>query len=100
MPASYFKELRDQGYEISIQGCKQGSLTVHDGTVKLFSDINLPDSIVEAAMKAGAEDHRVSLHAIAADMQNNDSIVTKQLNLINAEIEEATTQPENSPRIS
>jgi hypothetical protein len=93
MLGAYFNKLRDEGYEISIQGCKQGSLMVHDDSVKMFADLNLPESVIEAAKQAGAADFRVSIREVAEDLQHKDTMTAKQLDLISAQIEEATETP-------
>lgn len=100
MPAAYFDKLRDEGYEISIQGSKQGSLVIHNNSIKLFSDISLPDSIVEAAKAAGAKDYRVSIAHIAEDMQHTNGTVAKQLNLIRAQIDDAVDTQSSAPKLS
>lgn len=100
MSASFFKKLRDKGYEISIQGSKQGSLAMHDGNLKLFSDLSLPDSIIDDAKAAGAIDHRTSITEIAADLNRTDGVTAKQLNLIRSQIDDADDAVNSSPKLS
>jgi len=73
---------------------------MHDGNLKLFSDLSLPSSIIDDAKAAGATDNRTSITEIAADLNRTYGASAKQLNLIRSQIDDAVDATNSSPKLS